>query len=88
MGDREFGFDKEKFFFAQADGEPTSKARRGESGPSQEVAHYAKRENPLRRRYLPTHGQMAEFSQEDLSSYDDDVFWASQPSLGRQGDTP
>eukprot|EP00971_Amphidinium_carterae_P123590 2447541-Amphidinium_carterae.1 len=38
MGDREFGFDEEKFFTAQADGEPTSEERRhGKSGPSQEV---------------------------------------------------
>eukprot|EP00971_Amphidinium_carterae_P240161 4768349-Amphidinium_carterae.2 len=35
IGDREFGFDEEKFFSAQADGEPTSEERRrGDSGPS------------------------------------------------------
>eukprot|EP00971_Amphidinium_carterae_P134871 2672720-Amphidinium_carterae.1 len=38
MDDRKFGFDEEKFFTAQADGEPTAEERRrGEPGPSQEV---------------------------------------------------
>eukprot|EP00971_Amphidinium_carterae_P122993 2434762-Amphidinium_carterae.1 len=51
MGDREFGFDEEKFFSAQADG------------------------NQVRKTFVVK-------SQEDLSSSDDDVSWAS---LGNKG---